>query len=150
MEGIPSVETLTLEAEVLTTFPLFMHKVFGDFAPHTGSYRLNGTQIKVMMVVHIHGAPHMTKICYHMNMKKGSLTPVVEGLIGLELVSRRRNPRDRRRIHLSLTHAGRRLVRRIVSQAHDHLYGKLRRLAPEEIERFKTAIHDLHGITTKL
>lgn len=144
------MEPLTLGAEVLTTFPLFMHKVFRDFAPDTGGHALNRTQMKVLMIVHIHVTPNMTEVCRHVNMERGSMTSVVNELIALDLIRRSRNPDDRRKVDLSLTGEGRGLVTRILELAHRHLEEKLEPLEPAEVERFKRAIHDLHAVAVKL
>jgi DNA-binding MarR family transcriptional regulator len=140
----------SMEARVLTTFPLFMHKVFHDYHPDTEPFALNRTQMKALMIIHIESSPHMTKVCYHMNMEKGSLTPVIDSLIESGLVERRRNPNDRRKIDLSLTDKGTELVLTNLQRVHEHILKKLARLPKEEVQRFKRAVHDLHEITLKL
>jgi len=137
-------------AWVLTTFPLFMHKVFHDFHPATSHLELNKSQMKALMVIHLEDSPHMTKVCYHMNMEKGSLTSVIDGLIELGLVERTRNPEDRRKVNLTLTSRGRDLVLEHLQQAHEHISKKLERLPEAEVRRFEKAMHDLHDITLKL
>jgi len=143
-------EPLTLEAEVMSTFPLFMHKVFHDFAPDTRGHTLNRTQTRVLMIVHTHGNPHMTEVCRHLNMERGSLTPVVDELIGAGLLRRARNRIDRRKVNLALTEEGGDLVTGFLDLAQRHLDAKLRRLPAEEKRRFERAVHDLHAITKKL
>ena len=135
---------------VLTSFPLFMHKVFHDFKPETGSYGLNRTHIKALMIIHTSHQPHMTHVCHRMDMEKGSLTPVIDSLIESGLVERRRNPNDRRKIDLSLTDKGTELVLTNLQRVHEHILKKLARLPKEEVQRFKRAVHDLHEITLKL
>jgi DNA-binding MarR family transcriptional regulator len=135
---------------VLTTFPLFMHRVFHDFHPDTGKYNLNKTQVKTLLVVHAGDSPHMSQVCDHMNMEKGSLTPVIDSLIELDLVERERNRDDRRKVNITLTDKGRDLVTRNLQNAHEHILGKLKHLPAEEVTRFKRALLDLHDITSKI
>jgi DNA-binding MarR family transcriptional regulator len=137
-------------ARVLTTLPFFMHKMFHDFQPDSGKFDLNKTQMKALMVIYVENSPHMTRVCYHMNMEKGSLTPVIDSLMGMGLVRRRRNPEDRRKVNLDLSAQGRKLVAANLLRAHEHILNKLKHLPPDEIQRFKKALLDLHEITEKL
>ena len=58
MEQVMKSETDA--ARVLTTFPLFMHKMFHDFHVDSGELHLNNTQMKALMVVYIENCPHTT------------------------------------------------------------------------------------------
>ena len=106
--------------------------------------------MKALMVIYMEESPHMTKVCHHMNMEKGSLTPVVDSLIELELVRRRRDPHDRRKVILGLTQKGGGLVESHLERVHRHVQKKLERLPKRDVERFKRALQDLHEITQKL
>ena len=139
-----------MAAKILATFPLFMHKVFHDFHPGSGALELNKTHMKALMIIYIENNPYMTKVCYHMNMEKGSLTPVIDRLIEMKLVERRRNPEDRRKVNLHLTELGQSLVQANLHRAHRHILEKLKHLPEEEMQRFKKALLDLHEITLKL
>jgi len=140
----------TVAVQVLTTFPLLMHKMFHDFQPDTRKYDLNKTHVKVLLVVHVEDSPHMSQVCYHMNMEKGSLTPVIDNLIELDLVERKRNRNDRRKVNITLTTKGRDLVYSNLQRAHEHILGKMKHLPAEDVERFKRAMLDLHDITSKI
>ena len=129
---------------VLTSFPLFMYKVFHDFKPETGGYDLNRTHIKALMVIHTGHQPYMTHVCRHMNMEKGSLTPVIDSLIEMGLVERKRNPDDRRKVNLSLTEIGTSLVVSNLKRAHEHLLAKIAHLPRESVTRFERAVLDLY------
>lgn len=137
-------------ARVLTTFPLFMHKMFHDFHADSGELQLNRTQMKTLMVIYMEHSPHMSQVCYHMNMEKGSLTPVVDTLLELGLLQRERNPADRRKVILSLTDRGHALVVENLHQVHRHILERLKHLPKEDVQRFKRAMLDLHEITLKL
>jgi DNA-binding MarR family transcriptional regulator len=139
-----------MAARILATFPLFMYKVFHDFHPGSGVLELNKTHMKALMIIYIENNPYMTKVCYHMNMEKGSLTPVIDRLIEMKLVERRRNPVDRRKVNLHLTELGLSLVQANLHRAHRHILEKLKHLPEEDIQRFKNALLDLHEITLKL
>jgi DNA-binding MarR family transcriptional regulator len=140
----------SLAAKILTTFPLFMHTLFHDFQPPSGALDLSKTQMKVLMVVYIESAPYMTGVCRHMNMEKGSLTPVIDRLAQANLVERGRSPADRRRVNLRLTEVGLSLVEAALHRAHRHILEKLKTLPEEDVERFKSALSVLHEITMKL
>jgi DNA-binding MarR family transcriptional regulator len=136
--------------QVLMAFPLFMHKVFHDLRGEAEGHPLNRTQMKTLMIIHLENQPHMTHVCHHMNMEKGSLTPVIDSLIEMGLVDRMRNREDRRKVNLSLTEKGNRLVIEHLNQAHDHLLKKLESLPEANVSRFKRAITDLYEIAQKL
>ena len=140
----------SVAARILSTFPLFMHKVFHDFQPDSGALDLNKTHLKALMIIYIDREPYMTRVCYHMNMEKGSLTPVIDRLIQMNLVERRRSLEDRRKVNLHLTEVGLSLVEAHLHRAHRHILEKLKHLPEEEVERFKRALGDLHEITLKL
>ena len=140
----------SVAVRILTTFPLFMHKVFHDFHPASGALDLNKTHMKALMIICIENDPYMTRVCHHMNMEKGSLTPVIDRLIRMNLVERRSNTEDRRKVNLHLTELGQSLVQANLHRAHRHILGKLKQLPREEVERFKSALFVLHEITLKL
>jgi DNA-binding MarR family transcriptional regulator len=144
------MNTDDMAAKILATFPLFMHKVFHDFHPASGALDLNKTHMKALMIIYIEDNPYMTRVCYHMNMEKGSLTPVIDRLIQMNLVERRRNAGDRRKVNLHLTELGTSLVQANLHRAHRHILEKLKHLPEEEMQRFKNALLDLHEITLKL
>jgi DNA-binding MarR family transcriptional regulator len=123
----------SVAVRILTTIPLFMHKVFRDFHPATGSLELNRTHMKALMVIYLENDPYMTMVCRHMNMEKGSLTPVIDRLLRMNLVERGSDPGDRRKVNLHLTELG-----------------QLKHLHRDEIERFKNALFVLHETTLKL
>jgi DNA-binding MarR family transcriptional regulator len=144
------MKTDDLAAKILATFPLFMHKAFHDFLPTTGTLDLNKTHMKALMFIYIGNEPYMTEVCHHMNMERGSLTPVIDRLIQTKLVERRGNPGDRRKVHLHLTDLGLSLVQANLHRAHRHVENKLKHLSKEEIQRFRNALLDLHRITLML
>ena len=135
---------------ILTTFPMIMHKILHDFHPDTGDYALNRTQSRTLLIIHLEGSPHMSRVCRLMDREKGSLTPVVDGLIELGLIERSRNSEDRRKVNLALTVAGRRLVAEHMRLVREHIRRKLAGLSPGEIKRFERAVDDLHQIAVKL
>ena len=144
------MNTDDMAAKILATFPLFMHKVFHDFHPASGALDLNKTHMKVLMIIYIENNPYMTRVCHHMNMEKGSLTPVIDRLIGMKLVERSRNAGDRRKVNLHLTELGLSLVQANLHRAHRHILEKLKHLPKAQMQRFKNALLDLHEITSQL
>jgi DNA-binding MarR family transcriptional regulator len=135
---------------LLTTFHLFRHKIFHDFKAETGPVTLNRTQCRALMAIHLETRPHMSRVCRRLDLEKGSLTPVIDGLIALELVTRERDREDRRKVNLALTGRGEELLKLHRRRAHRHLLAKLERLSPEEVARFGEAFAVIHEITLKL
>jgi len=146
-EGINQEEMVE---KLLTTFHLFRHKVFHDFKPETGETALNRTQFRTLMAIHQAEAPHMSQVCSQLDLEKGSLTPVIDGLIARGLVIRERDQKDRRKVNLALTSAGEELLKFHRGRAHRHLLAKLEVLSPAEVTRFGEAFAVIHEITLKL
>ena len=139
-----------IAATAITTFPLLMHKVFHDFHAELQQLPLNRTHMKALMVIYLESSPHMTQVCSHMNLEKGSLTPVIDSLLEQDLVHRRRDAHDRRKLILSLTPKGRKLVEAHLDSVDRHVQKKLACLSKQEVQRFKRALLDLHEIAQKL
>jgi DNA-binding MarR family transcriptional regulator len=139
-----------MAARILSTLPLFMHKVFHDFQPPSGELDLNKTHLKALMIIYIENNPCMTTVCRHLNMEKGSLTPVIDRMVRMKLVERRGSPEDRRKVNLHLTELGTSLVQAHLHRAHRHILQKLKHLPRVEMERFESALADLHEITLML
>jgi MarR family transcriptional regulator, organic hydroperoxide resistance regulator len=135
---------------IYMTLPVLMHKLYHDLVLPSNEYSLNKTHFKVLLIIHIRQNPNITKVCRHMNMRKGSMTTVIDKLIELDLVMREINPHDRREVNLKLTGSGEKLVKYYLSLSHKHVKEKLSALSKEDMEKFKRAIDDMNDIVQKL
>ena len=140
----------TLTRKIVESFPLFMHKMMQGFDFTDSSAGLNKTQEKTLHIIFYHGTTHMGDIISHLNMEKGSFTPVVDSLIEKGLINKERDHADRRKINLTLSDRGRRHVEKMEERLNDHLQEKLQALSAAERKRLLRVIDDLYELTEKL
>ncbi len=93
---------------------------FRAFARHAGEPRMKPGRFAAMMV--IHNNPGITQIALSRAIArdKSSVTPLIQDLYRLGLVSRRSAPRDRRSITLRLTAAGEKMLDELLVHARAH------------------------------
>jgi len=136
---------------LLNLFPRLMHTFMRGFESNSGKKSgLNHTQVRTMIYLERKGPCPMSGICFHINLEKGSMTSVVDSLISLGFVQRRRDENDKRRILVSLTAAGKTIAENCSRDASTFLDRKLSVLDPEEQASFWNAIAALEKTTEKL
>ena len=69
-------------------------------------FKLNGNQIKVLMIIKMFGEKTSTDLSLYMDMPKGSLTTVIDSLEKKGLITRERDKVDRRKQIIDLTEEG--------------------------------------------
>lgn len=90
-------------------------------------------QYRVLVFLTNHGRP-ASHVAALLGVTPSTFTSVVDGLVQRGLVERRPDPRDRRRVVVSLTDAGIGMVRRGDQVVGDGLDRLLARLEPDEAE----------------
>jgi DNA-binding MarR family transcriptional regulator len=111
---------------------------------------LNRTQHRTLFLLYNHGPSSMGEISLHLDLEKGSFTPVVSSLIEGGYVHRERDKKDRRRLMLSITGKGEKLVKKIEEMICGELEKKIGVLAEEDKIKFVRAVDDLYSILEKL
>ncbi|MGB9886052.1 MAG: MarR family winged helix-turn-helix transcriptional regulator [Moorellales bacterium] len=96
---------------------------------------LKKNQIKLVAVLYHEGAHTATELSHKLDLEKGSLTTLLDGLEQQGLVRRQTNPRDRRQTLISLTVQGRRQMEAAVQAHQAILLQTLEGKDPAEIER---------------
>jgi DNA-binding MarR family transcriptional regulator len=87
------------------------------------------------------GAPPLREFAVRLAMEPPNVSTLVEGLVGRNLVSRRRDAADRRRVVLALTARGRKLLARAESRAGDAL-ARVASFDPPRTEALLAGIDD--------
>ncbi|WP_246267005.1 MarR family winged helix-turn-helix transcriptional regulator [Nonomuraea typhae] len=77
-------------------------------------------QLKVVMLVHFHGSVSGQDLAHSLGVGLGTVTGIVDRLVGHGLVSRHEDPNDRRVRRIELTDAGRELVEQINDTGQGH------------------------------
>lgn len=101
---------------------------------------LNHSQKRTLMLLRRKGSLPMTGIVQHMNIEKGSMTTVVDNLIGKGLVRRERDMDDRRRVIISLTAEGIRAGAELENKLCAHINERLDELGSVQKEAVLEAI----------
>lgn len=140
----------TLTRKIIEAFPTFMHKMLKGFDFAAAGLTLNKTQQKTLHIIYYHKTTYMGDICSHLNMRKGSFTPVVESLIKKNLISRKRDQKDRRKIYLTLTEKGLEYTVMVEHKLNEHLVRRVEALSGIDQEKLLRAIDDINEIAAKL
>jgi len=97
-----------------------------------------------------HGKVTMSELHNLTDFERGSLTTIVDGLIELGLVERKRGEDDRRKVFVIPTPKGIAADNEIHSEIERHVRLMLERLSEKDRDRFYNAINTLEDIAEKL
>ena len=141
------------ELEIIMGFPrvfhLFMQKMMRGFET-SQEMSLNPTQRRTLLVIHHKKVLTMTALHQIIGLEKGSLTAVIDQLIGKNLVKRKRDEKDRRRVNISLSETGNKKVKILRMEIAGHIRKNMEILPAEDRERFYWAVESLIDISRKL
>jgi DNA-binding MarR family transcriptional regulator len=127
-----------------------MHTLFHDIDIVELDIPINRTQRKVLIVIDRLPGVTMTQISQMSGLEKGSFTAVADKLIAMGLVTRERDPGDRRKILLQPTEEGAIITRRLIQNAENHLEKKLSKLDDSERRELMDAFVVLSRYAEKL
>ena len=142
------------ELEIIIRFPKITHeildKMMHGFQSSQGEMNLNRTQGRALLILYDRGQTTMTVLHRIIGLEKGSLTTVIDQLIEKELVERKRDAEDRRKVNISLTSMGHEKVGILRMEIASYIKNKLERLPVKDRERFYRAVEALTDISLKL
>jgi len=142
------------ESELIAQFPRVAHRVKRKLvAGHSFArfgLELTQTQIQVLFITDDHHRLTMTALHELTGLEKGSLTTVIDQLIGKGMIERRRTEEDRRRVYVSLTGFGREKVALLREDVFDFIKERLEQLSAIERGRFYQAVKILSEISERL
>jgi DNA-binding MarR family transcriptional regulator len=90
------------------------------------------------------------EVARRLGMRKSQMTPVLNQLVELGMVVKRRDAKDRRMSRVSLTNHGRATLEEFKGMIRQNIKGKLSHLAPEELEELSLALGTLRKISAYL
>ena len=76
-------------------------------------------------------------------LSQGTVTGIVDRLLARQLVTRSRNPRDRRQVTVAITAAGRALVQQAPSPLQERFVSRLARLATEQQSQIRDTLENV-------
>lgn len=121
-------------ARIMDAFERFQGQIMRVHAPHLLELSLTLAQMRALYLVAAQGPMRMSEIAERLGTAASTTTGVVDGLVRLELLTRREDPNDRRQVVVRTTEAGRERL----EDFHELGRGRLRDL----LER----IEDPHGL----
>ena len=94
----------------------------------------------------------MNELVESLDSSFSTITGMVDRLVNLELASRHRGDADRRKVYVSITQKGRKIVNEVLSQKREGIEQVFKRLTPEErqlyleiIEKLSTSLASTKG-----
>lgn len=141
------------EIEIIMQAPKVMslvrRKLMNGFRSQQGP-PLSLTQDRLLLCIFDHKRVTMTELHLMTGLEKGSLTTIVDQLIEKSLVRRGRDKGDRRKVFVSLTDAGKKLVGARKAEIARFVQGRLENLSPVHREEFSRAIKTILDILERL
>jgi DNA-binding MarR family transcriptional regulator len=101
---------------------------------------LNQTHMLTLLYLHFSTSSPMVDLSRHLNLEKGSFTPVAKKLLQLGYIKKEQNPQDRRVSDLSLTKKGEILASDFKNSHLLYIQSLLDTLEEEEREKFIQAV----------
>jgi DNA-binding MarR family transcriptional regulator len=119
---------------------MLMNKLMQGYSPVETDQKLNRTQWKALLILSHAKKPTMSQMSRSLNMEKGSLTSVIDGLIERGLVARIEDPADRRKVLLELSEQATKTVRVGEKNIEIHIMKKLDSLGGNAAETLSQAL----------
>ncbi len=98
---------------------------------------------RVLACLHDYDGAMITRLARFALVEQSRLTRIIAQMEARELVLRKNDPRDGRRVRVYLTEAGRALVTKLVPEARAHEAKLLARLSNDDGVQLKTTLHAL-------
>ncbi|UWG95776.1 MarR family transcriptional regulator [Dehalobacter sp. DCM] len=131
-------------------FAIIYRQIFSGYDASQLNLPINKTQEKVLTFIKHNPDKNMSEISKISGLEKGSFTTLIDNLIGMGLVTRKRSETDRRVNYLSLTEEGSSLVDRIIQSLDEYLDQKFSVLSSSEKIEFEAALDEAVRILNKV
>lgn len=142
------------ELDIIVLFPKIahrvIHKMMRGFQSSQAEMNLNQTQGRTLLFLYDNRETTMTTLHRAIGLEKGSLTSVIDQLIRKDLVERKRDKEDRRKVNISLTEIGRKKVEILRMEIAGYIKNNLKKLPAQDRKRFYLAVEALMDISRKL
>ncbi len=130
--------------EVLETIPLIMRVIRSEMRRHRMP-GLSVPQFRTLALLRRQAGSSLSQSAEHIGLTLPAMSQLVDGLVARGLVLRRASAADRRRVTLTLTPAGRRVLAEARRHTQAALASLLTRVGPAERETVVRAMRILRG-----
>jgi DNA-binding MarR family transcriptional regulator len=117
--------------QVLEAVPMVMAAIRTEMRSHRGS-DLSVPQFRVLVYLHRHEGASLSDIAEHLGLTLPSMSKMIDGLVARQLVTRRMDPGDRRRVTLAPTVLGRTAMQSAYKATESRLAERLAALVAAE------------------
>ncbi|MDJ1464181.1 MarR family winged helix-turn-helix transcriptional regulator [Nitratireductor sp. GZWM139] len=117
-----------------------------DFHAHVREQGLRVPEWRILACLSDEDGQMVTQLAQLALMEQSHLTKIIDHMASKGLVKRRSDERDRRRVRVFLTAAGRALGARLVDEAQAHEEEIIARLRPGEAALLKNALKHVHAL----
>jgi DNA-binding MarR family transcriptional regulator len=131
--------------QILETVPMVMLAIRTEMRSHRGS-DLSVPQFRVLVYLHRHEGASLSDIAEHMGLTLPSMSKMIDGLVVRQLVTRRMDPGDRRRVTLAPTALGRTAMQSAYKATESRLAERLAALPASERRTILKAMQVLESI----
>lgn len=140
----------SLNQPFVTSYLLYLLAAVSDrasaeFHSHARAAGLRVPEWRVLACLADEDGAMVTRLARLSLMEQSRLTRIIDQMAERGLVSRRSDPKDRRRVRVFLTDAGRDLALGLIADARDHEARILADLGGEDAQRIKPMLEKLLG-----
>ncbi|MBO1264961.1 MarR family transcriptional regulator [Proteiniclasticum sp. SCR006] len=129
---------------------ILMHSKFVNFHTISKTCEVPQSYVRVLFILKKFREMTMSEMAKIMVISKPNLTPVIDRLILDGYVERKPGPKDRRKLVISLTDAGRAYLEEVEQKVKGHTADKLESLSEEDLTDLKNASQKIIEIIRKL
>ena len=132
------------------TLHILKRKFMKECGHNHGRCDIHHSSARTLHLIIAHGSVTMSDLHDMTGFERGSLTTIVDELIDLGLVERKRGENDRRKVFVIPTPKGISADNEVHSEIEQHVIRMLEKLSGEDRERFFDAMKTLEEIPKKL
>jgi DNA-binding MarR family transcriptional regulator len=129
---------------VLEVVPAVMRYIRAQMRSHRGA-GLSVPQLRALLYVSRHEGEGLGGLAEHLGLTAPSASKLVDELVRRRLLERGEAAADRRRLHLGISPAGRRLLDAVLAETHRQLSASLAGLSPGELRTVSLAMQALRA-----
>ena len=122
---------------------VFMHRSMQDFRHFIKQSGLSMSQLSILLRLYHHHACGVTEIGEHLGVSSAAASQLIDRLVGLGLLERSEDPRDRRSKNISLTPRAIALVQESIAARQRWLLALTEALPPQERQAISQALTTL-------
>jgi DNA-binding MarR family transcriptional regulator len=132
-----------LEEDILRSLRRITRAISLHSRKLANTFGLTGPQLVCLRAVGQYGQITPSALSTEVSLSKGTVTGIIDRLLARQLVTRARNPRDRRQVTLAITDAGRALVEQAPSPLQERFIERLSALAAEDQQRIRDTLGEV-------